>query len=94
MDVRGLGADHSVIRLGEGLQAENISGGTVKNEKDLDVGAEMFLEGFDGGGCVRIITISHDMALVGGCERVQYGRMHTSIVVAGKAAGGFHRVPM
>src|SRR5437016_5714544 len=37
IDVSSFAADYSVIRVGQGLQAETVSGGAVENNKDANV---------------------------------------------------------
>ena len=83
-------ADDRVVRVGQCFQAQAVRGSAVEDEKDLDVRAEMLLEFADRGFGLRIVSIGHRVALIGGGHRLQNLGMNTGIVVAGKAARRFH----
>ena len=65
VDVRGLAADHGVIRIGQRLQAKAIGRGAIKNEEDFNILAEMLLEFLHHRRGIGIISIAHGMAPVG-----------------------------
>jgi len=90
IDVGGLAADHGLIRFGERLEAEAIRRGAIENKKDIDAGAEVLLEFADRRLGVAVIPIADGMTLVDRRQGAQHLGMDAGVVVAGKAAGGFH----
>ena len=72
------------------MQAEAIGGGSVEDEKDFDIRAKMLAKFFCGGGSIRVISISNDVALISGGDGGEDFGMNGGVVVAGKTAGWLH----
>ncbi len=91
IDVRVLAAQHRVVRPVQSLQSEHVRAGSVEGKKDVDPRAEVFFEFRDGRAGEGIVAVSDHVSLVGARDRFQNFRMHSGIVVAGKAASGLLR---
>src|ERR1700674_3012273 len=90
IDMRGLGAYHRMIGIGQGLKTETIGCGAVEHHEDVNIGAKMLLKFAYYGLRIRVISVSNRMTLVGSSDGFQDFGMDASIVVAGKAATRFH----
>ncbi len=90
VDMSGLGADYSVIRVGQSFQAEAVGRGAVEDHKNFDIRAELLLEFADRRLRPGVVPIADRVALIGAGNRLQHFGMNAGIVVAGKAARRFH----
>src|SRR5262245_2827368 len=86
VDVGGLGADDSLVRLQYRLQAENVRAGTTPNKVDRDVLAKVLLELFDCAPGVVIVTVGNHVALIYLIDGFEYFRVDASVIVAGEAS--------
>src|SRR6202171_918657 len=96
INVRVLAAQHGVVRASQRLKPQNISAGSVEGKKNVNIRTEKFVKFLDRRTRVRVVAISHDVALVYPGKGLEDFRVHPGIVVAGKAAPGlegdrFHR---
>src|SRR5207237_10934803 len=83
-------ADYCMIRLGQCSQAKAIGGSTVKYDEDFNVRPEMLFEFANRRLSVPILTVTDGVAIICFGNVFQYLRVNSCIIVAGKAAGGFH----
>jgi hypothetical protein len=86
VDVGVIAAKDGVIRASQSLQAEYVRAGAVEGEEDINAGAEVLFEFGQSGTRVAVVPLSDRMALIDACDRIDYLRVHSGIVVAGKAA--------
>ena len=70
VDVCCLGANNSVIRLGRGLQSEDICSRAAEHEKYLGLFAKVLAKQRDGTIGVRIIAIGNNVAVIRGADRL------------------------
>src|SRR5216683_2689080 len=81
-------AKHGMVRTSQRLKSENIGSGSVEGEENINVRTEMFVKFLDRRTRIRVVAISHDVALVYPGKGLEDFRVHSGIVVAGKAAPG------
>src|SRR5579862_2502137 len=61
IDVGSLGADHSLVGLGQRLQAQAIRSRPVEHDEDFNIGAEMLPEFADGGLGIAVVPVPNYM---------------------------------
>ena len=88
INVRVLAAQHRMVRPVDRLQAENIRASAVERKEDFDPRAKVLLEFRDRRTRVVVVAVRHHVTLVGACDRLKHLRMHSGIVIAGKATSG------
>ena len=89
IDVRCFGADDCLISFSNGFQAQHVCAGPTKNKIDIRVFAKLLakLRGRSLG--IWIVTICDDVPAIRGNDGLQYLRMNTSVIVAGKTSFWF-----
>jgi hypothetical protein len=85
-----LAAEHRVVRSSQRLKPEDIGAGSVEGEENVNIRAEMFVKFLDSRTGIGVVAISHDVALVYPGKGLKDFRVHSGIVVAGKAAPGLN----
>src|SRR6266498_2211053 len=90
INVGTLCTDHRVIRIGERLKAEAVSGRTVKYEENLHILPKMPPEMAHRCGRIGIIAITDDVPLVDSDESLQDIGVNPGVIVTGKVAGSLH----
>jgi len=87
VDVSLVTAQDRLEGAGQSLQAENVRSGTIEGEENCNVPSEMLLKLLHRRTGVGIVSVGNDMAAIGAGNGLEDFRMHTSVVVTGKAAG-------
>jgi len=88
--MRAIWTDDRMEGIRERLQSEAIGGCAVEDEENFNVVTELLLELSNGGSGVRVIAVADNVPLIYGRKRLQHFRMHTGVVVAGKATDWLH----
>src|SRR5437870_1397964 len=86
VDMGVFAAQHGVVRTVQGLQTEYVRPGTVECEEDVNPCAKMFLEFAESRAREPVVSVSHNVSLVGPRNRLQNFWMHSGVIVTGKAA--------
>ena len=90
INVRRLGTDHRFIRTCKSLQTQDVGCGSVENEKHGDALAKMLFKFHDGGSREGIVTVADNVSGVGTRDGSEDFGMDDRVVIACKAAAGFH----
>src|SRR5438034_656011 len=88
VDVRGLRADHSLVRLHHALETEHVSGCPAENQKHLGILAEQRADTLFSFARIWIGAVRRNMASVHFGQRRQDFGMHTRPIAAPEGRSG------
>src|SRR5260370_41332312 len=80
-----LTAEHGVVRTSQRLKPQNIGAGSVEGKKDINIRTEMFAKFLDRRIGIGVVAIGYDVAVVYAGNGLEHFRMHSGVVVTGKA---------